>query len=641
MATDPHGNVYLVSNVGGQNLSVDGTSLNFHFPADYYGTPKTHAYGGLLMSYDCDGNFRWSKLISGSWNTIKGIEADTLGNIYINTYSLEARSKDIWGTEYPAYFDTDSIIPYSDNLNKYQQSIHMIQYDTLGNMKHFHSPEPDSIHRTATGRTFAIKDMMVDPDGTQHYAIYARNYTVGGPVLKPVIEGDTLLPGEYILKYDVQGNYLGNKKLEMELTYIYAADGLFDFKLSHDPVRKAYYMTGYNSTPHIGNHKDSLWVGGQLVDSPMFVAKFDSLGNHQWLKQGSPSILSSNAFYEKAAVDHQGNIYLGANFQNNNNNPVTFNGYTPQYQNPINHSFPGIIKMDGAGNLLWGSSATSVDAGLPAFTNINVNNYVSVTNSHGGIQWGNYGFPQDPNSGYDIFHARFDTQTGAIISMDTLASNYGVREYSTAMASDKRGNVYIGGRFQGQLYVGQDTLTNIHGAGTDYFIAKAGEANCNCSLPEAGFSYTGSNGTVNFTYTGTAYDSLEWGFDDGTVQTGTTNAISHTYTEDREYWICVTAYNSCGYDTWCTLVEPFALTTESLTAASFSFYPNPVKEVLNIDAQEALTYNLYDLVGKSIQQGKLVPGTNRIDTHHLPSGFYMLQVKNPAGSQRTVKVVKE
>ena len=621
MATDPNGNVYMIANVGGENLVVDGTTLNFHFGADNFGNIEKYTPGGLLMSYDCDGNFRWSKLISGSYEGVVGVETDTLGHIYLLAYTIGHAKKDVFGTEYPVYFDSDTLIPYSNNPKKYKQTNFLVQYDTLGNMKRFHSPDSDSIHILSSGKTTRLSDVIVDPNGTQHYPLFAKNYQNSGLHL-PVVEGDTLLPGTHIIKYDVQGNYLGNIKLEMELSNENGV-GLLP-KINHDPVRKAYYMSGWNQTPHTVNYQDSLWVGGQLVDSPMFVAKFDSLGNSKWLKQGQPDMIQSNVFYQNPQIDQQGNIYLGGNFQHTQSNQVSFNGYVPQH-NTLS-AFPVIIKMDSKGNLLWGNSANGVDAGSVRNNIKYSSNNISYVNSHAGIQWGSYGFPQDPNSGYGMYHARFNAQTGAIISMDTIGSNFGYSEYPTAITADKRGNVYIGGEFQGQMYVGQDTLTNTHSSyqGTDYFLVKAGQANCNCTLPEAGFSYTGSNGTVNFTYTGTGYDSLEWGFDDGTVQTGTANSIGHTYTEDEEYWVCVTAYNSCGYDTWCTLVEPFALATPTLTAASFGFYPNPVKEDLTIDAQENLNYRLYDITGKLIKKGSLAQGENQISTSSLPSGFYML-----------------
>src|SRR5580700_10448212 len=55
MATDQHGNIYVVSTVLQTALNVDGHSIT--------------GYGGqdiLISSFKCDGTFRWAKDIGGS-----------------------------------------------------------------------------------------------------------------------------------------------------------------------------------------------------------------------------------------------------------------------------------------------------------------------------------------------------------------------------------------------------------------------------------------------------------------------------------------------------------------------------------------------------------------------------------------------
>lgn len=638
MATDPNGNVYMIANVGGEGLDVDGTTLNFHFSADYYGNIERYIPGGLLMSYDCNGTFRWSKLISGTYSGMTTrVETDTLGHVYVTAWAMPA-IKDIWGTEYRAHFDTDTIIPYSPDPREYKQRNYFIQYDTLGTMKRFHSPQPDNIHISEANITVRIVDFVADPNGKQHYFIYARDYEHNGFTYRPVLEGDTLTRGEYILKYDVQGNYLGNIKLDMALTGLNA----YPFKINHDPVRKAYYMSGWNTTPHNGNYQDSLWIGGQLVDSYIFLAKFDSMGNNVWLKKSNPNISFGNSFDDKPHIDNQGNIYMAGNFQHGlNADPVVFNGYTPP--NTSYHTFPALLKMDSDGNLIWGTSA-DVETSSPIWVVANVGDEVSLVSSYHGITWGNFSFPRVNNKASDLYHARFDRYTGDILSMDTLSSSQGAAEYAHAMTADRRGNVYIGGEFQGSMYVGSDTLTNIHsgGIGTDFFLVKSGQANCNCVLPEAAFSYSGTQRTVDFTYTGTSgYDRLEWEFGDGTMQTTTGGTASHTFGGNIDYWVCVTAYNSCGYDTWCAWVDPNKLTVPELSKDSFTFYPNPMVDELTVETTESLFYTLFDLTGKTLKKGVFNLGKNTLDTTRLSEGLYMLQLKNNRGNTRVVRLVKE
>lgn len=638
MATDPNGNVYIIANVGGEGLDVDGTTLNFHFSADYYGYIERYKPGGLLMSYDCNGTFRWSKLISGTYSGMTTrVETDTLGHVYVTAWVAPA-IKDIWGTEYRAHFDTDTIIPYSPDPREYKQRNYFIQYDTLGTMKRFHSPQPDNVHFSGANYTVRMVDFVADPNGKQHYFIYARDYEHNGFTYRPVLEGDTLTRGEYILKYDVQGNYLGNIKLDMTLTGL----SVYPLKINHDPVRKAYYMSGWNGTPNNGNYQDSLWIGGQLVNHQMFAAKFDNLGNKVWLKQGENQY---GLFEQRPEIDHQGNIYLFGSMSavGNPAGTATFNGYTASNTIKTNSAFPVLIKMNADGNLIWGTNGNT-NSGTKSQNGVLNGDIIEFSDSHGGIAWDNFSIPPEYNSGYDVYHARFDRHTGNILSLDTLASNWGFSEYSTAMTADRRGNVYIGGEFQGSMYVGSDTLTNIHsgGIGTDFFLVKSGQANCNCVLPEAAFSYSGTQRTVDFTYTGTSgYDRLEWEFGDDTMQTTTGGTASHTFGGNIDYWVCVTAYNSCGYDTWCAWVDPNKLTVPELSKDSFTFYPNPMVDELTVETTESLFYTLFDLTGKTLKKGVFNLGKNTLDTTRLSEGLYMLQLKNNRGNTRVVRLVKE
>ena len=55
MATDPHGNVYVLSTVMQTALNVDGHSITGYGAQDI-----------LLTSFTCDGTYRWSKDLGGN-----------------------------------------------------------------------------------------------------------------------------------------------------------------------------------------------------------------------------------------------------------------------------------------------------------------------------------------------------------------------------------------------------------------------------------------------------------------------------------------------------------------------------------------------------------------------------------------------
>lgn len=644
MTTDQSGNVYIIANVGPDNFDVDGHTFTFH-------GQNSSEDCGLIASFDCTGAYRWGKFISGTrLNVVRGIGTDTLGHVYVVGKMFSAQVDPYTYEKYTAHFGTDTIIPFSANPNEYKQTLFMLRYDTAGNLEELFSPQHDSINvKDAIYPTYTIRDLVVDPDGTQHLYMYVEeSYPVHGKIYKPILEGDTLSDGDYILKYNAKGHYLGRIKLDMRIRNSYSKY-LPKSLINHDPVSGSYYMSGYNPLVNYPKN-DSLFIGGQFVESPMFAAKFDAQGQSQWMLEGEnqkgPLVL---LFSGRPQLDHQGNIYLSGEMRGNFNKStpvVTFNGYSAQNQAPGNNlytSFPVLLKLAPDGSLIWGTHADTFADTFRTFAAIN-GNTIAYTSSHAGIIWENTNFPLIYNSGYDVYMAQFNTSDGSLIRMDSIGSSYGFDEAPTGIAAGPRGNVYVGGEFQSRMHFPNDTLQNVQGDfGTDFFVAKFGQDNCNCTLPQAKFSVAGNNnGTVNFTYTGTPdYDELEWGFGNGRDTTTTTGKISETYTASGEYHVCVTAYNSCGYDTWCMTVDPYDLDIPALDKDDFTIYPNPVKSYLNVKTQTAFSYKLFSLTGKVLQSGTLEQGTSQLDVANLPTGLYLLRLEDKQGQNKTIKVMKE
>jgi hypothetical protein len=176
-------------------------------------------------------------------------------------------------------------------------------------------------------------------------------------------------------------------------------------------------------------------------------------------------------------------------------------------------------------------------------------------------------------------------------------------------------------------------------------VAKFGKNNCNCTLPQSRFTHTVSpGGTVAFTYTGgSPFDRLEWSYGNGVVETLTTTTATHTYNDTGEYWVCLTVYDdNCGYDIWCTMVDPFQLGTQgTLAEAAFTYYPNPVGDKLTLQGKEPLSYRLFDLKGRQLDRGNTSGGTTTIAMENLPAGLYLLQVTAANGQSNTVKIIKK
>ena len=102
-------------------------------------------------------------------------------------------------------------------------------------------------------------------------------------------------------------------------------------------------------------------------------------------------------------------------------------------------------------------------------------NEVAICGMAGHTQWPNLDY-QAPNSGLHPYIARFNKNTGAIIALNALNSTGG-SDIGTALATDSKGNYYMGGSFEAALTVGPSTLNN-SGNQTDFFIAKFGSTDC-------------------------------------------------------------------------------------------------------------------------------------------------------------------
>src|SRR5690554_1595826 len=96
------------------------------------------------------------------------------------------------------------------------------------------------------------------------------------------------------------------------------------------------------------------------------------------------------------------------------------------------------------------------------------------------------------------------------------------------------------------------------------------------------------------------------------------------------------------------LVKSNISSTEDFLKEKINVYPNPAKDILNIDLSDELlsnplSYALYDLLGKQIANGSLAVSQNHpINVSNLATGVYLLKItdQNTQVSQQ-FKIIKE
>ncbi|MEI8280533.1 MAG: T9SS type A sorting domain-containing protein [Bacteroidota bacterium] len=101
----------------------------------------------------------------------------------------------------------------------------------------------------------------------------------------------------------------------------------------------------------------------------------------------------------------------------------------------------------------------------------------------------------------------------------------------------------------------------------------------------------------------------------------------------------VGCYDSTISTQFIVQVEPNGI--NSITTSAIQVYPNPTNDVLHIDGvQENVTYRILNVVGATMQEGKLYVGGNGIAMAEYPAGMYLLQVRDSEG-QHIIKIVKQ
>lgn len=218
----------------------------------------------------------------------------------------------------------------------------------------------------------------------------------------------------FVAKYDSQGNQLFTTQL--------GTSGYEDiFGLGTDNEGN-FYVSGLTNSPLVG---DSL----QAEQYDAFVAKYDSQGNQQWIRQVGQNVQFPT--FTLAVDPNTGDSYItGPNVKSSIENPD--DAY--------------LIKFDTEGNQLWSTEiGTSGLGNFDEAYGITVGDDGSVYTT--GWTSGNLG---GPNQGlYGNWVAKFDNITGEL----QWVNQYGTPDYewSWSVATDSQNNVYTTGWTLGDL----------------------------------------------------------------------------------------------------------------------------------------------------------------------------------------------
>jgi PKD domain/Secretion system C-terminal sorting domain len=637
IVADNQGNVYGISQVFKNNIVISGN------PKTSYAANNARA--SALVSYDCNGNYRWSKILSSSdGNVAYGKPmCDLQGNLYI-TAGLNGNG---------VHFDTPIERPCTETTVGNEvitcKTQALIKYDTNGVEQWISYLEgntnllSEGLNKGGIGNIIAIDELgtlYLDTSlntGTFCNGAYVNN--VAGEPVPLLFPNPAISRSRHILKYNSQGQFVSGFPID------FPAQGFAgpDHKVVRSPVNGDFYFAGkygeytFPSPPIIGGEPTN-------KVQAKYIAAYNSQGAFLW-KMISDPVNEYISRITDIAVDDEGFIYFaGSVYGVRSNNPIgspieTIAGYSfPVDDDCYEANLPFLIKFNALGQPLLETH--------PRFENtlegrkIVVNgNEIGFAKQTYGLRWQDRIIPTPTGNLTSGGLVRFNKDTFKIIDINYVSAIYtqnGVIDgfYNDAITADNLGNYYLGGGINTQATVNGTTVYS-NGGDSDFVIVKFGTNNCNCQVPTCRFrTDAGSSPTnVQFTYQGqNVYDSVSWNFGDNSTSSQVNP--THTYTTPGIYNVCVTATNSCDTFQFCKLVDTTTLDTENFIedmSANLEISPNPASGTTTIsyDSINVPLLEIFDLSGRFITKHEptLVKGSWQMPLEDLASGMYLVVLK--------------
>ena len=182
-------------------------------------------------------------------------------------------------------------------------------------------------------------------------------------------------------------------------------------------------------------------------------------------------------------------------------------------------------------------------------------------------------------------------------------------------------------------YIGYTTVQNPTGADNDFYKFTVTD-NVNAVVSVSSIVTSSMNGTI-LNSAGTAV---------GASQNNSGNTLSFTRTlTPGDYFLRLTSTSptNTNYQTPYQFNITTTLSADDNSFASFTYYPNPVKDILHLDNITLTKASIYSVLGQLIDTKTFENTTsNTLDLANLESGIYLIVLENDL-EQKTIKVVKE
>ncbi|TNE47443.1 MAG: hypothetical protein EP343_19935 [Deltaproteobacteria bacterium] len=415
VAVDGTGNVYLTGAFI-SSVAVFGTTTLQNRILDKEGT----TLGPQVFVAKLDTNGKWLWATSGGGKALgynTGIAADSKGNVFVAGVFCDEESGD---------FGTTSTFGSTTLTTAGDADIFVAKLDKDGTWL-WTKAAGTADYDTASG-------VGVDTQGNVYVGglLAKANTTFGSLTLSVKGTGDA-----FVAKLDPQGNWKwvtagGSPKYDNARTFV------------TDGAGNSYIIGAVYDGAVFG--KSTLTVSGRLRS--LFVAKVDNTGQWVWANNGS----GTRSYAYHSTVDNAGNVYLTGTF--NANESFGTIQLAPKGNGDI-----FLAKLDSAGKWLWAESAggTRYSYGYGVTADSSGNAFV-VGQFYGKTTFGSSSYSSKGGENNDAFVAKYSS-TGVFTSLQQYGGTGGFNDSASGIARDSAGNLYVTGRFRGELTFGSTTLS--------------------------------------------------------------------------------------------------------------------------------------------------------------------------------------
>ena len=427
VATDPTGNIYITGYFGSDSITFGAFTL------------YNQASGAnmFLVKYDPTGNVLWAK--SGGLQNLceaNAVTTDVDGSVYITGYYSTATCN----------FDNDTL------RNNGLSNAFVVKYNPSGSV----------MWARSIGGTRQDYGASINTDGTGN--VYITGYFMSPQV---VIGYDTLHSSIYystfLTKFTTNGTPVWARQSNATVYAIPTG-------VCTDNAGNIYITGSYSGSPYVVFGNDTLRINITNVTSDVYLVKYNSAGNILWAK----SFGGNYADYSSAVcTDPSGNVYVTGGFLSYK---INFAGTTFMNTDSNGYSDYFLFKFSSTGNELWGRTAGGLwsEAGAGLTVDASGNIYSCGYFQSPYLYYGTDSIKNDTTSASmslrspDIFMFKYNpagnlywakTAGGASLDMP-----YG-------MASDTKGNLYIGGSSNGNPFK-LGSISLFCNNGSEPFLAK-------------------------------------------------------------------------------------------------------------------------------------------------------------------------